>query len=185
MRVVVTRDDYFAAALDLLAREGHARLRIGRLCSSLGVTTGSFYHYFGNWDAFVVELLTHWEREKTLKLADAAAAEPDARARVRSLKKVVASLPHEAETAIRAWSHVNPAVAEVQQRVDDERLSTLRSAIGEVVGRGRRAERLAVLGLSLLIGQQQWGRGVDRRELAQLFDEYEALIMGMAASVAS
>lgn len=177
MRLVVTKDDYFAAALDVLATRGHAALKIGALCKAIGVTTGSFYNYFGSWDGFVDELLAHWEQEKTQRIFEIAAAEPDPVARVRRIKKLALLLPHEAETAIRAWSHVNPAVDEVQQRVDRERLAAVRCVVSGVVRDPRRAELLAVMGLSLLVGLQQWRSPVDGPELERLLDQFEKLVL--------
>jgi AcrR family transcriptional regulator len=180
VRLVVTREDYFAPALDVLAARGHGPLTIGLLCRTIGVTTGSFYHYFGSWDAFVDELLRHWEREKTQRPVAVASAETDPITRVRTIKKLTLALPHDAETAIRAWAHVNPAVAVVQARVDDERLASIRAAIVPLVGRNRRTERLAVMGMTLLVGHQQWRTPVDVRELARLLDDYEDLILANA-----
>lgn len=181
MRLVVTKDDYFAAALDVLATSGHGALKIGSLCRGIGVTTGSFYHYFGSWDGFVVELLTHWEQEETTRLATAVGAGADPAARVRTIKSMAMSLPHEAETAIRAWSHINPAVAAVQARVDQERFEAMRAVLAAVLPSRRRAENLAVMGISLLVGLQQWRTPVDRKELGRLLDEYEALILREAS----
>ncbi|MDQ2797132.1 MAG: TetR/AcrR family transcriptional regulator [Actinomycetota bacterium] len=185
MRLVVTKDDYFAAALDALATSGHGALRIGTLCTAIGVTTGSFYHYFGSWDGFVLELLTHWEQEKTHRLVVAVSGEPDPVARLRTIKRLAVALPHEAETAIRAWAHSNPIVAQVQQRVDDERLDSIRAVILGVIGNRRRAEQLAVMGITLLVGVQQWRSPVDRKELGRMLDEYEQLILSHATAVAS
>jgi AcrR family transcriptional regulator len=180
VRLVVTKDDYFAAALDVLATRGHAALKIGALCKAIGVTTGSFYNYFGSWDGFVDELLAHWEQEKTQRIFEIAAAEPDPVARVRKIKKLALTLPHEAETAIRAWSHVNPMVDRVQRRVDRERLDAVRCVIAGVVRDAARAEALAVMGMSLLVGLQQWRSPVDTQELAGVLDEYEALVLADA-----
>ncbi|MEO9137827.1 MAG: TetR/AcrR family transcriptional regulator [Jatrophihabitans sp.] len=177
MRLVVTKDDYFATALDVLATNGHGALKIGSLCKSIGVTTGSFYHYFGSWDGFVDELLAHWEQEKTHRLAAVVGAETNPTARVHTIKSMAMALPHEAETAIRAWSHTNPAVATVQARVDRERFEAVRGVLAGVLPNRRRAQSLAVMGMSLLVGLQQWRSPVDRRELSRLLDEYEALIL--------
>lgn len=184
MRLVVTKDDYFAAALDVLATRGHAALKIGSLCRAIGVTTGSFYHYFGSWDGFARELLEHWEHEKTQRIFELAAAQPDPVARVRKIKKLALTLPHEAETAIRAWSHVNPTVDEVQRRVDEERLDAVRTVIRGVVPNVREAEMLAVMGISLLVGLQQWRTPVDVKELGRLLDQYETLILRQATVLA-
>ncbi len=185
MRLVVTKDDYFAAALDVLATQGHAALKIAALCRAIGVTTGSFYNYFGGWDGFVRDLLDHWEQEKTQRIFQIAAAERDPAARVRKIKQLAMTLPHEAETAIRAWSHVNPTVEEVQRRVDHERLDAVRCVVSSVVPDRGRAEQLAVMGLSLLVGWQQWRSPVDGRELARLLDEYEALVLSHVTVAAS
>jgi AcrR family transcriptional regulator len=185
VRLVVTKDDYFAAALDVLATDGHGALKIASLCRAIGVTTGSFYHYFGSWDGFVQELLTHWEQEKTQRVFELAAAEPDPVARVRKIKRAALTLPHEAEAAIRAWSHTNPMVGELQRRVDHERLVALRSVISGVVGSRKQAELLAIMGISLLVGLQQWRAPVDERELARVLDEYEGLILARVSAAAS
>lgn len=177
---MVTRTDYFAAALDVLATRGHGALRIGSLCTAIGVTTGSFYHYFGSWDGFVEELLAHWEQQTTQRIVALAAAEADPVARVHKIKKLALTLPHEAETAIRAWAHSNPIVARAQARVDEERLDAVRSVLLGVLPGRREAEQLAVLGLSLLIGVQQWRCPVDVKELGRLLDVYEQLVIGRA-----
>lgn len=184
MRRVVTRDDYFAAALDVLATQGHGALKIGSLCTAIGVTTGSFYHYFGSWDGFVEALLEHWEQEKTQRIFAIAAAQAEPLSRVRKIKKLALTLPHEAEAAIRAWSHVNPVVDRVQRRVDQERLDAVCTVVGSVVPDRREAHLLAVMGLSLLVGLQQWRTPIDVKELSRLLDEYEALILGRARALA-
>lgn len=185
MRLVVTKNDYFAAALDVLATSGHGALKIGSLCRAIGVTTGSFYHYFGSWDGFVLELLNHWELEKTQRLAVTVNAEADPVARVRTIKTLALGLPHDAETAIRAWGHINPTVGAMQRRVDHERLEAVRSVIGGVVGNRRRCELLAVMGITLLVGLQQWRSPVDVKELGRLLDEYEHLILAHATAAAA
>jgi AcrR family transcriptional regulator len=185
VRLVVTKDDYFAAALEVLATQGHGALKIGLLCKTIGVTTGSFYHYFGSWDGFVQDLLSHWEQEKTQRIFALAAAEPDPTARVRKIKKLALTLPHEAETAIRAWGHINPMVGEVQRRVDQERLEAVRSVILGVVPNRRAAEQLAVMGISLMVGLQQWRSPVDVKELGRLLDDYEEMVMSRATALAS
>jgi AcrR family transcriptional regulator len=174
-RIVATKDDYFAAALDILAVDGHGALRIGALCRRLGVTTGSFYHYFGGFDGFVDELLEMWEREKTQRIFEQALAVSDIGERVRALKDRALDLPHEAETAIRGWAHVNPAVAVVQHRVDDERLEAVRVVLNPVVGDA--APLLASMAVSILIGYQQRRTPVDLDELRRALDLFETIVL--------
>ncbi|WP_239003564.1 TetR/AcrR family transcriptional regulator [Nocardia panacis] len=66
MSRVLTKEQYFTAALEVLAECGFKGLNIGVLCRGLGVTSGSFYHHFGGWPTFVTALLEHWERQQVL-----------------------------------------------------------------------------------------------------------------------
>jgi AcrR family transcriptional regulator len=112
-------------ALRVLAREGRNGLRIGRLCAALGVTSGSFYHHFGGWDGFVAALLEHWEREEVGRIVELVNASDDPLERVRRMKHLALTVPHEAETAIRAWATVDPVVEAAQRAVDRGRLHAL------------------------------------------------------------
>ena len=174
-RIVATRDAYFAVALDILAADGHGALRIGALCRRLGVTTGSFYHYFGSFDGFVGELLAYWEREKTQRIFADALSVTDVAQRVHVLKDRALSLPHGAETAIRGWSHVNEAVATVQRRVDDERVEAVRVVLVPVVGTA--AGLLASMAVSILVGYQQRRMPVDLDELRGALDLFETVVL--------
>jgi AcrR family transcriptional regulator len=184
LRQLVTKIDYFTAALTVLADEGHGALKIGSLCRGLGVTAGSFYNYFGSLDGFVSELLGYWEQEKTQRIFAAASALADPVDRVKLVKSLAVELPHEAETAIRAWAHINPVVAETQQRVDQERQTALREVLAGVIPIEREADELAIMGLSLLVGIQQWRSPVDPVELGRVLDEFEMLVMNRARALA-
>ena len=173
MRLSVTREDYFDAALQLLAAEGHRALKMSTLCKMLGVTTGSFYNYFGSWPEFAPQLLTHWEKEQTLRIQELSNQADDPLERIGTMKELATQLPHESETAIRAWSNGDPLVAEFQRRVDDERFAALRAVIAPIVPDPAAVETLATMGISLLIGIQSLRSPVDRDELHRLFDEFE------------
>ena len=175
-RLTVTREDYYAHALDILATEGHPGLRIGALCRRAGVTAGSFYHHFGSLDGFVDALLEHWEQEKTQRVLAIAAAEPDVEVRIHRIEQLALDLPHEAETAIRAWAHVNPAVAAVQRRVDGQRHAAVRAAVRHLVPDDAESERLATMAMSLLVGFQQWRSPVEPAELSRLMALFESML---------
>lgn len=180
----VRRTDYLEAAMELLATEGAAALKVGRLCRALGITTGSFYHHFDGLPDFTTTLLDHWERENTQRVADALGDLPaleDAVAAVGWLKEIAVALPHAAEAAIRGWSLRDPEVAAVQRRVDREREDTLTLAIGGVVGDEAAARDLAVLGMTILVGFQQARDHRDTEELRRLLDLYEKVILDAGA----
>ena len=127
-------ESFFDAAMRLLAGPGLPALRIGRLCREVGVTSGSFYHHFGNWDGFVAALLDHWATEEVDRLLDLVRREQDPLERVELLKGLALTVPHDAETAIRRWAGTDEVVAAAQQRVDDRRRDAVREVLAPVIG---------------------------------------------------
>jgi AcrR family transcriptional regulator len=174
-----TRQAYFDQALRLLAREGRNGLRIGRLCAALGVTSGSFYHHFGSWEGFVAALLEHWEREEVGRIVELVNASDDPVERVTRMKYLALTVPHEAETAIRAWATVDPTVEAAQRAVDRGRLRALSDVLGPVVPAADARERLAALGVAVLAGHQQIA-GVTPVDLAALLEEFESAVRAHA-----
>ena len=59
MASVVSREAYFEAGLEVLADLGYGGLKLAEVCNRLGVTTGSFYHYFAGWPVYTKELVAH------------------------------------------------------------------------------------------------------------------------------
>lgn len=170
-----TRQAYFDQALRLLAREGRNGLRIGTLTAAVGVTSGSFYHHFGSWEGFVAALLAHWEREEVGRVVELVHAGADPVERVTLMKHLALTIPHEAETAIRAWATVDPTVEAVQRAVDRGRVQAVADVLAPVVGDAGVRERLAALGIAVLTGYQQIAGVVDV-ELSVLLDEFEAAV---------
>jgi AcrR family transcriptional regulator len=145
---------YFDCAFAILAAQGYGGLKLAPLCERMGVTTGAFYHHFANWGAFTEALLDHWHRERTHRLVELARLEPDPLNRLQVLLDATMELPHGAEAAIRVWSAIDPAVHRIQASVDLERHSFVRKAFAALVD-SEEADRLATLGMYLLIGFEQ------------------------------
>lgn len=178
----VAAEQYFEAAMAILARDGAAGLKIAPLCRSLGVTSGSFYHHFGGWAGFVRALLQHWEAEQTSRVVEMARATADPVERITVLKQLTVQLPHDAEAALRSWAAINPEVGRSQRRVDAQRRIAVEQVVAAVVPDLDVAARLAVLGLSILAGFQQTCVPRDPAVLRQLLDDYQGLIMQHAGS---
>ncbi|MGO4256397.1 TetR/AcrR family transcriptional regulator [Marmoricola sp. RAF53] len=168
---VTDRDGFYRTALGILARDGREGLRISTLCKELGVTTGSFHHWFAGWPGFVDYLLDRWEQEETLRLREIALGQATAQERINSLRRFALSFPHDAEAAIRSWAHLDPVVAAVQHRVDAAREDAIFAALTEAVPDPDLRRTRASLALAVLIGYQQRHDVPEAPDLEVLLDE--------------
>jgi AcrR family transcriptional regulator len=168
----LSRDDYLAAGLDLLAEGGVNAVTIAALCERLGVTKGSFYHHFGDVFAFHEALLASW-KDGTYRAIEAARAVADSHKRLSVLKELGVAAQHEAESAIRAWARSYEPAAAVVRRVDRAREANLVESFRAIGLPATRARHLARIGLATLIGTQSLERPVDRKRLLAVFDEYQ------------
>jgi AcrR family transcriptional regulator len=177
MRLLVTRDDYYEAAMRILGTEGAGRLKIGRLCAELGVTTGSFYGYFGSLDGFIDQFLDYWWESQTTRIAAAVTDAQDAVERIHLVKELASQVPHAAEGAIRSWAHAHPAVSAMQSKVDERRLEVVTELLRPMAASPKEARSLGIMALTLLVGLQQWRQPVTERDFNLVFDEFEALVL--------
>jgi len=177
MRLLVTRDDYYEAAMRILGTEGAGSLKIATLCGELGVTTGSFYGYFGSLDGFIEQFLEYWWESQTSRIAAIAADAETAVERIHRVKDLTSQLPHAAEGAIRSWANSNPAVAAMQAKVDERRLDVVTQLLLPVTASSKEARRLGIMALTLLVGLQQWRQPITERDFNLVFDEFEELVL--------
>ncbi|WP_174375462.1 TetR/AcrR family transcriptional regulator [Nocardia higoensis] len=168
---VVGREDYFSAAIEILAEADHGGLKQSTLCRRLRVTTGSFYNYFGSWAGFKSELLQYWLDERTVNLAAAARDLSDPQRMLRALTDFACELPHRAEAAIRSWSHSDPEVRRVQEAVDAQRYQVAFESVLGILGDETEADHITCLGLFILNGYQQMQPIRDVSYLRRAFDE--------------
>ncbi|GGL09929.1 TetR/AcrR family transcriptional regulator [Nocardia jinanensis] len=160
MATIATPQDYFDAALELLSSEGYGAVKLAPVCKRLGVTTGSFYHYFENWRDFVDQFLGNWLSARTTQLAESARRRANPIDQLEALLQFTLALPHRAEAEIRAWSKVDPRVKEVQDAVDLQRKQVVLEA-ARMVSEDEEALRYAQWGIYLLVGYQQVDAGRD------------------------
>jgi AcrR family transcriptional regulator len=155
MPIVTARESYFETGLEILAELGFGGLKLAEVCSRLGVTTGSFYHYFSGWSAYTRELVGYWRQDRSVRLIEVLRSQPDARRRIEAIIDVALQLPHSAEAAIRAWSSVDPEVLAVQREVDQERFDILYESGLEIVGDERQAQIYAAWSVYVFVGYEQ------------------------------
>jgi len=182
----VTREAYFATGLDVLADLGYGGLKLAEVCDRLGITTGSFYHFFSNWPAYTRELVEHWRKASTTRLVELVRAEPDPRRRIDRIIDIGLNLPHGAEAAIRAWGSADPHVYEVQKDVDRQRHDITRECALEILHDERQAELFADWAVYLLVGYEQSTLPRDRPALEWIVGQLlDALDSGRFATVRS
>ena len=168
-----SKDDYYRAALELLADGGVDALTMANLCARLGVTTGSFYSHFVGIREFHSAFLEQWEAGRVYQLTEQGDATHDPRERIDLLRHIAVAVNHEAESAIRGWARTNPVVAEFQGRVDRVREEVLVQAFLDIGIDKKEACVLARIGLTILVGTQQIEEKVDRKRLDTLLTEYQ------------
>ncbi|MDV3123301.1 TetR/AcrR family transcriptional regulator [Mycobacterium sp. 21AC1] len=155
MAGVVSRELYFDTGLDVLSDSGYGGLKLAEVCNRLGVTTGSFYHYFPNWSSYTRELVEHWRQARTLRVVEAVRDDPDPHRRIDTLIAEALALPHGAEAAIRVWSSLNPDVFTVQAVVDQLRFDVMYESAREIIGDDRNARYFAAWAVYLIVGYEQ------------------------------
>lgn len=164
----VSREEWLARGLTLLAEEGPEAIRIDRLCRALNVSKGSFYHYFENRQAYVDDLLDYWLKLGTMDVIESLASIADPNARGEALNACIQQADLKPEMALRFWGRQEPRVAEAVAQVDQRRLDYLTRLVQEQTGCGSQASLMAKLAYAQFVGCQALGDLVDQNEWVQL-----------------
>ena len=114
-----------------------------------------------------------------MELPAARVARP--RARGVGITTHAGTVPHAAAAAIRGWAHTNDAVDVVQKRVDEHRVQALQDVLASVIPDAGEAHRLAIMGITLLVGLQQWRSPVTQADFDLVFDSYEQMVLARVA----
>ena len=113
-RKFLTRDEWLAAAMELLRTRGIGGVRILPLAKQLGVSRGSFYWHFEDHDDLLRSMLDWWDHEMT-----------DAVIRFskeshRSVER--RSNRNQYETAVRTWAESDKRAGKTLTRVVQKRI---------------------------------------------------------------
>ena len=133
-RTRLDRNQWLTLALETLAKEGKARLRIEELCRKMGVTRGSFYWHFKNRDDFVSSLVQDWMERSTREAIKAVnRSEGNASERLLTLMEYVTQRDlARYDMIMRALALHEPLVAQMLQKVDEQRLAFVRGLFAEM-----------------------------------------------------
>ncbi len=136
------REAWLAAALEVLAKEGQARLKIERLAADLGVTKGSFYHHFANRDDFVDAVVEYWATAFTERvIQEVGVGKAPARQRLLRLMEAIRRDGLDRyDIAFRSWAAQDERVAEAVRKIDNERYRFVRGLFSEIGFEGAELE---------------------------------------------
>ncbi|ETA06979.1 MULTISPECIES: TetR/AcrR family transcriptional regulator [Gordonia] len=180
MVATTTRELYLETGLAVLADSGYSALKLSEVCNRLGVTSGSFYHFFKNWSDYTTQLIDHWLDSRTQVEVAAVQAEPDPLRRMIELIEFAVSLPHEAEAAIRTWAAMNPDVREVQQAADRSRYDVVFDIAMELLDDRVAAHRYSSWANFVLTGYEQTTLPEDREALRWAAEQFIESLAGAA-----
>jgi AcrR family transcriptional regulator len=135
----LSREEWLAKALDVIASKPHGKLRIHELVKDLGVTRGSFYWHFKGREDFVrsmAEFYDRWSTDQVIAAVEAGGG--DAKQRLRTIMEVVfRNRLGRYEMALHAWAFQEPVVEEAVRRSEENRLAFVRTLFEEMGFTGR------------------------------------------------
>ena len=145
----LTPRDWLEAGQTLLRRGGLRALKLRPLADELGVSTGSFYHHFADFDAYQGRLASYWAEGQVHELLDAIGrAEADGVGRIRLLAQLVRRRGlSRLSVAMRAWGESDPRARAAVERHDGLMLGFLTDCL---VTAGFDREEAGVRGYALM-----------------------------------
>jgi AcrR family transcriptional regulator len=123
-------DDWVQEGFRVLAEDGLTALTIGRLCSRLGVTKGSFYWHFSDLQAYRDALVDTWAavRDEDRQYFDDLADEPPRQRLSHMMTALVKPRQWRLERAMREWARSETAVASAVRASDRRVIAAVRKA---------------------------------------------------------
>jgi len=160
-RVQLAPERWVDVAIDVLAREGIAGLRVEVLAKRCGVTKGSFYWHFKDRQALLDAVLEHWKKGRILDIEKSTSvASGKEREQLHYAIEVYGASRNRKgmsiELAVRDWARHDPQAAAVVESVDLYRLDCTRklfvaSGMSDAEAKSRSLLLYAcVFGLSLM-----------------------------------
>lgn len=130
----LTRKKWLEFSLDLLIKDGNTKLRLDNLVRCMGVSKGSFYWHFKNRDDFILSLVKHWAMVSTEVVIDHMNQVPGcAEERLFELiKYIVTNDLRRYDFAIRALVLMEPQIAHIVSKTDEQLLGLTRNLFAEM-----------------------------------------------------
>ena len=142
-----SRDSWLALALDVLAEEGKAKIKIEYLAKRLGVTKGSFYSHFSDKRDFIASVSFYWADTLTATvLENLSQREGSAEEKLLLLMQTIKNQEIDRyDIVMRSWALDEPLVAEQVEKVDRARFEYIKSLFAEMGFVGEELEMRSML----------------------------------------
>ena len=170
-----TKQDWLVAGLTLLGSTGSPDLTIDQLTDYLGVTKGSFYHHFKNYQDYVEQLLTFWEEHYTAEVIRLAETTNDPLTIIDNLIQNLLTRTSDPEAAIRAWAQQDENVRAHVLQTDQRRSAYLQQLFLAITADENQARLMTNLLAAMLIGCYSMFPRLTNEEVEQLYIEFKRL----------
>jgi AcrR family transcriptional regulator len=150
----LNRLDWIQAGQQLLISGGAGAVKLAALAGQLGVTSGSFYHHFGDFREYLDALADYYGGENIEILNDALATVTDPAGRLRQMFSLreqwdIARL----DSAMRVWATSDDRARAAVARLDDKLIEMIRAAFTELGYSYDQARMRALLAFAAGVGQ--------------------------------
>lgn len=161
----LTREDWIAAGQHVLRKKGISFVKLAELTRMLDVSTGSFYHHFGDFEAYLGDLAASYSVDKVHGVLDRTPFdEADPLGRVRELARLsIVEGTFELDRAMRIWATMDPRAAETVRAAEAQVLAFLTNAFRDMGFEDAEAELRSRMLMSVNIAQLQLFDGNGRR----------------------
>jgi len=173
------------AGLTALAEGGSDAIRIEVLAASLGVTKGGFYGEFADRNALVERVLDTWEQAVVDDVISRIENTEDGpRTKLRHLFELARDRSGAVgrglavELAIRDWARRSPEVSARLHRVDERRMTYLRTLFRQISIDDNDAEARSFLVFALFVGNSLITAEHDGRSRREVIDDALESLLG-------
>jgi AcrR family transcriptional regulator len=158
--------DWVRAGQDVLREEGIAGLKLAALTARLGVSTGSFYYHFADFEDYLGAVAESFSADRVQGLIDRtmAGGASDPLSRIRGLAKLsLEDQTFELDKAMRIWATMDPRAAVTVARSEKAVLAFLSDAFADLGFAREEASMRARILLSVNVARLLTANGKSRR----------------------
>lgn len=166
-----TKQDWLIAGCHILAETDATQLKIDIITKRLGVTKGSFYHHFKDYQDYKTSLLDYVIEAGTLNIIEIMDEEVTPEARFTRLIETTVGYPPNMEVSIRAWALQDAQVRAYQERIDQQRIDYVRDIFLEMGYDAKKAQMMAQMAYAVYVGSQQIIPSLNSEDVNGIFYE--------------